>query len=73
MLRNDLIDLTKNVSRNGYVESGNWDVLFLKELYNVSDYYIVEVLEDLKKTGEIKELVVNYDRKNGHILSYKFR
>lgn len=73
MIRKDLVDLAKNAPKNGYVESGNWDILFIKSYYDKSDYYIVEVLEDLKKTGEIKELIVNYDRKNGHILSYKFR
>ncbi len=73
MLRNDLAELAKNAPRNGYVESGLWAVLFIKELYEVSDYYIVEVLEDMKNIGEIEDVIVNYDRKNGHILSYKFR
>ena len=48
-------------------------MIFLKSFYNKSDYYLVEVLEDMKKCGEISELYVNYDKSDGHILSYKFK
>lgn len=73
MLRKDLVDLAKNAPKKGYIESGNWDMLFLKSYYNKSDYYFVEVLNDMLEKDEIAELYVNYDKSDGHILSYKFR
>ncbi len=73
MLRKDIRDLAKNAPKNGYIESGNWDMLFLKSYYNKSDYYFVEVLNDMLEKDEIAELYVNYDKSDGHILSYKFR
>lgn len=73
MLRKDLVDLAKNAPKKGYIESGNWDMLFLKSYYNKSDYYFVEVLKDMLEKDEIAELYVNYDKSDGHILSYKFR
>lgn len=73
MLRKDIRDLAKNAPKKGYIESGNWDMLFLKSYYNKSDYYFVEVLKDMLDKDEIAELYVNYDKSDGHILSYKFR
>ena len=64
---------TKNTSVNGYIESGSYDIINFKNEYNISDYYIVEVLRHLIEHDEIKELHVNYDKKDGHILYYKFK
>ena len=73
MLRKDIRDLAKKSQKTGYIESGNWDMLFLKSYYNKSDYYFVEVLNDMLEKDEIAELYVNYDKSDGHILSYKFK
>jgi len=72
-LRTELTRMAKLAPQKGYIMSGNWDMIQLKNKYNKSDYYIVEVLEDLLLQDEIRELHVNYDRNDKHILSYKFK
>jgi len=72
-LRQELIRLSNNAPLTGYVYSGNFAVLNLKEQYNVSDYYIVEILKRLIESGEIRDLDINYDIDDKHLLSYKFR
>jgi len=72
-MRKELIRLARIAPLNGYVESGHFGIINLKEEYNKSDYYIVELLEKLLDEGEIRELKVNYDKDDRHILSYKFK
>lgn len=72
-IRGELKRLAKYAPQKGYIMSGNWDMIQLRNKYNKSDYYIVEVLEDLLLRDEIRELHVNYDRNDKHILSYKFK
>lgn len=72
-IRRELIDLAKIAPLSGYIDSGDFRVIKIKEKYNVSNYYVVEVLENLVKTNEIRELDVNYDTDDRHILSFKFR
>lgn len=69
----ELKDLAKQAPKSGYVHSSNGDVIRIKAYYNASDYYLVEVLENLLKNGQIRELHVNYDRQTGHLRSYEFR
>lgn len=72
-MRKELIELSKKAPLNGYICSGHFGVINLKEEYNKSDYYVVELLEKMLAEGEIKELDVNYDVDDKHILSYKFK
>ena len=72
-LQQKLIKLSNTAPLSGYVYSGNFAITNIKEQYNVSDYYIVEVLERLRESGKIRELDINYDITDKHILSYKFR
>lgn len=72
-LQTELRRLAKLAPQKGYVMSGNWDIIQLKNKYNSSDYFVVETLEDLLLKDEIRELHVNYDRDDKHILSYKFK
>lgn len=72
-IRGELKRLAKLAPQKGYIMSGNWDMIQLKNKYNTSDYFVVEVLEDLLLRDEIRELQVNYDRSDKHILSYKFK
>lgn len=69
----ELKDLAKQAPKSGYILSGNGDVIRIKAYYNVSDYYIVEVLEHLFKNKQIQELYVSYDKQTGHLRSYKFK
>lgn len=72
-MRKMLMDVAKNAPINGYVTSDNYAVMHIKNKYNVSDYYVVEVLEDMVNKKELEDLDVRYDKKDGHILSYKFK
>ena len=72
-IQKDLKNLAKLAPLKDYIYSGNYDILKVKNDYNKSDVYIVEVLEKLLEEKEIRELIVNYDRSDNHILSYKFR
>jgi len=72
-MRKELINLARIAPLNGYVLSTNFDIINIKEKYNKSNYYIVELLEKLLAEGEIRELYVNYDKDDKHILSYKFK
>lgn len=72
-MRKELVGLAKLAPLGGFINSGDFKMIDLKERYNKSDYYIVEVLDDLYESGEIRDLDVNYDIIDGHILSYKFR
>ena len=72
-VRNDLVNLARIAPLNGYVKSGYFSVIRIKEKYNISDYYVVEILEDLLKNNEIRDLEVNYDRVTGRISSYGFK
>ena len=44
---NRLIRLAQSAPLKGYVYSGNYPMIALKEKYNISDYYVVEILERL--------------------------
>ena len=68
-----LMDVAKNAPVNGYVTSDNYAVMHVKNQYNVSDYYVVEVLEDMVNKGELEDVDVKYDTRTGRILAYKFR
>ena len=68
-----LIALAGRAPLAGYVQSGHYCMIQLKHEYNISDYYVVEILERLRVSGEIRDLYVNYDTDDRHILSYKFR
>jgi len=70
---NRLIRLAQSAPLKGYVYSGNYPMIALKEKYNISDYYVVEILERLLESKEIKELKINYDKQDKHILSYHFK
>ena len=72
-MERELINLAKIAPLSGYIDSGDFRVINIKEKYNVSNYYLVEVLENLVKTNEIRKLDVNYDTDDRHILSFKFR
>lgn len=69
----ELKDVAKQAPRNGYILSGNGEMVRIKAYYNVSDYYVVEVLENLLKNEQIQELHVSYDKTSGHLRGYKFR
>ena len=68
-----LVSLAKIAPLNGYIGSGDFRVLELKERFDVSNYYVADILEQLENDGEIRELYVNYDVDDRHILSFKFR
>lgn len=72
-IRDDLMEVVKNAPFNGHVTSDNYAIIRIKERWNKSDYYIVEVLEDMMRKKMIKELDVRYDNRNGHLLSYSFK
>ena len=72
-LQQELISLANTAPLNGYVVSVNFPIIDIKERYDKSDYYLVELLEKLERDGEIRELIVNYDKDDRHILSFKFR
>ena len=72
-IKKELISLAKIAPISGYIESGDFRITGLKEKYNVSIYYLVEVLEYLEKKEDIRELKVTYDIDDKHILSFKFR
>ena len=72
-MRNEIVKLAKNAPINGHVTSDNYEVMKIKSKYNVSDYYMVEVLEDMTKKGELEDVDVKYDTRTGRILAYKFR
>ena len=72
-MRKELLRLATTAPLHGYIYSGHFAILDLKEKYNKSDYYVVELLEKMLAADEIKELDVNYDKDDQHILSYKFR
>ena len=72
-MRKELIQLANIAPLKGYIESGNFAITDIKEKYNKSDYYLVELLEKLESEGKIRELIVNYDKDDLHILSYKFK
>lgn len=69
----ELKDIAKQTSKDGYILSADGDMIRIKSYYNVSDYYVVEVLEHLLKNEQIRELHVSYDKKSGHLRSYKFK
>lgn len=72
-IRRELVSLAKIAPLNGYIDSGDFRVINIKERYNVSSYYLVEVLENLVNRNEVRDLEVNYDIDDRHILSFKFR
>lgn len=72
-IRRELVSLAKIAPLSGYIDSGDFRVINIKERYNVSSYYLVEVLENLVNRNEIRDLEVNYDIDDRHILSFKFR
>ena len=72
-VRKKLVNFASVAPLNGYIKSGYFCIINLKERYNISDYYIVEILEDLLKKKEINELNVRYDVSTGRISSYEFK
>ena len=72
-LQRELIQLAKIAPLDGFIDSGDFRVINLQEKYNVSRYYVVEILQYLEANEEIRKVEVNYDRDDEHILSYRFR
>lgn len=72
-LHRELINLSKIAPLSGYIDSSDFRVKELQEKHNVSRCYMVEVLQYLEEKYLIRELYVNYDVTDKHILSYRFK
>ena len=72
-LEQGLINISRIAPINGYINSDDFRIIEIKENYNISNYYLVEMLERLESNNLIKELHVNYDNDDMHILSFKFK
>lgn len=71
-LRQEILAIAKNCSKNGYIISTHADVIFLKQKYDLKDLELCKILGQMKYEGLLKEFSIHYSG-NGTIYRYWFK
>ena len=71
-LRQELLALARNCSKNGFIISTHADMILIKENYKLTDLELCQILEQMKYEGLLKEFKIHYSG-NGTIYRYWFK